>query len=213
MKKRITAMVMILSLAVGCLASCGGTVKKIEQKPDINTVRSICELATLECYYHNVAKSEKTASKGVTHIGEKDRKFWIEYDGVVKLGIDMSQVKMSVENNEITITIPEAKVLSVTINEDSYNKDSYIAEKDALNGNPITAEDATQAVNEANEEMKRTAQENSALLANAQYRAKDLIENYIQQIGKATGIEYSINWQYVDNKENADAADQNKSEK
>ena len=117
----------------------------------------------------------------------------------MKLGIDMSQVKMSVENNDITITIPEAKVLSVTVNEDSYNKDSFIAEEDAINGNKITAEDATQAVKAANEVMKQTAQENTALLTNAQSRAKDLIENYIKQIGKATGVEYTIHWEYVNN--------------
>lgn len=198
MKRRITAMALVLSMMIGCMTACGGR-KTIEEKPDITTIRSICEMATLECYYHNVATSEKARSKGFFHIGEKDRKFWIEYDGVVKLGIDMSQVKMSVENNDITITIPEAKVLSVTVNEDSYNKDSFIAEEDAINGNKITAEDATQAVKAANEVMKQTAQENTALLTNAQSRAKDLIENYIKQIGKATGVEYTIHWEYVNN--------------
>ena len=47
--------------------------------------------------------------------------------------------------------------------------------------------------------MKQTAQENTALLTNAQSRAKDLIENYIKQIGKATGVEYTIHWEYVNN--------------
>ena len=206
MKKRIIALALMLSLLIGCMTACAGNSQSIEEKPDITTIRSICEMATLECYYHNVAKSDKTASRGITHVGEKDRKFWVEYDGVVKLGIDMSKVKMTVENRDITITIPKAKVLSVTINEDSYNKDSFIAAKDGINSNKITAEDATKAVKEANEEMKETAQENTALLANAQHRAKDLIENYVQQIGKATGVEYKINWQYIDNEGNADTA-------
>ena len=41
--------------------------------PDIAQIRTICELATLECYYHNVAKSVKEKGSGLLHIGE-DRK-------------------------------------------------------------------------------------------------------------------------------------------
>ena len=31
----------------------------VVNKPALSQIRSICELATLECYYHNVKKSEK----------------------------------------------------------------------------------------------------------------------------------------------------------
>lgn len=41
-------------------------------EPDLAQIRSICDLATLECYYHNVAKSTK--EKGSDwHIWEKRR--------------------------------------------------------------------------------------------------------------------------------------------
>ncbi len=63
-------------------------------EPALSQVRSICELATLECYYHNVAKSTKTKGTGLAHVGEKERKFWIEYTGVARIGIDMSDVNM-----------------------------------------------------------------------------------------------------------------------
>lgn len=45
-------------------------------------------------------------------------------------------------------------------------------------------------------EMIKTAEENTALLVNAQERAKKMIENYIMQLGETTGTEYQITWKY-----------------
>lgn len=201
MRKNNIIRVVVLAMLISTITGCSKPIenKKSTEEPEITQIRSICELATLECYYHNVAKSVKTAGKGITHIGEKDRKFWIEYEGTVKLGIEMSKVKMAIEGDSITISIPEAKVLDVKVNEDSYNPDSYIESKDSFNSNKITADDTTKAVNDAKKEMEKSAQQNSALLMNAQDRAKELIENYINQLGEATGNKYTINWEYLDN--------------
>ena len=76
MKRRITAMALVLSMMIGCMTACGGR-KTIEEKPDITTIRSICEMATLEWYYHNVATSEKDRSKGFFHLRVQDRTSWI----------------------------------------------------------------------------------------------------------------------------------------
>lgn len=146
--------------------------------------------------FHNVAKSEKPAGTGIWHFGEKDRQFWIEYTGTVKLGIDMSKVQMKVNGTDVTVTIPEAEVQQVNVDDDSYNSDSYIFSEDGINKNEITAEDATGAVENARNEMIKTAEENTALLVNAQERAKKMIENYIMQLGETTGTEYQITWKY-----------------
>lgn len=181
------------------VSGCGKSEDKEAAKstePDIMQVRSICKLATVECYYHNVAKSEKPAGTGIWHFGEKDRQFWIEYTGTVKLGIDMSKVQMKVNGTDVTVTIPEAEVQQVNVDDDSYNSDSYIFSEDGINKNEITAEDATGAVENARNEMIKTAEENTALLVNAQERAKKMIENYIMQLGETTGTEYQITWKY-----------------
>ena len=39
----------------------------VVNKPALSQIRSICELATLECYYHNVEKSAKTKGTGLAH--------------------------------------------------------------------------------------------------------------------------------------------------
>lgn len=200
MKTKILSFTFVLAMCICFMSGCSASdsTSSQNQAPNIAQVRSICELATLECYYHNVAKSVKFKQEGITHLGEKDRTFWIEYTGTVKLGIDMSQVTMDIDNNNVTITIPEAEVLEVSVNDSSYNEDSYIMSQDGWNRNKITAEDATEAVKAAKEKMKQTAMENSSLLLNAQERAKKLIENYLVQIGDAVGVKYNIDWKYVD---------------
>ncbi len=48
--------------------------------------------------------------------------------------------------------------------------------------------------------MVLVASEDTALLASAQQRAQILIEEYIKNIGKALGKEYTIKWIYIDSK-------------
>lgn len=172
---------------------------EVVDEPDLSQIRSICELATLKCYYHNVAKSTKTKGSGLSHLGEKERTFWIEYTGVAKIGIDMSEVKMIVEGTNVTITIPNAKLINYKV--ESISEDNYIYSADSwFNKNPISGEEQTKAVDQAQEEMKSSVESNTSLLVRAQDRAKVLIENYIIRLGEASGVSYQIDWEYGDNK-------------
>ena len=75
MKKKIINLSLIGILLISLLSGCGKSEDKEEAKstePDIMQIRSICKLATVECYYHNLAKSEKSAGTGIWHLGEKD---------------------------------------------------------------------------------------------------------------------------------------------
>ncbi len=167
--------------------------------PDLSHVKSICNLATLECYYHNVAKSVKESGSGLAHQGEEDRVFWIEYTGIAKIGIDISEVKMEVDGDTIVITLPKATLISLEIQ--TPEEDNYIAEKDKSvlwYSVSITAEDQTAAISSAQEQMEETVESNTALLTNAEDRAKKLIENYITQIGNLTGSTYTIEWKYAE---------------
>ena len=212
MKKKLFLSVIICMLAVficACSAQKGSQASVAEetknpskasmepgqmQLPDISQIRSICELATLECYYHNVAISTKEKGKGLPHIGEKEREFWIEYSGVAKLGINISKVSMKMEDKQIVITVPKAELLSLS--DYSFSEDSYISEDDGLNKNPITSENQTEAVKAAQEDIKRKFAEDDAMLIRAQDRAKNLIENYIIQLGSLSKTNYQIKWVY-----------------
>ena len=165
-------------------------------EPELIQIRNICKLATIKCCYNNVAKSVKSAGTGILHLGEKERTFWIEYSGEAEIGIDMSEVKMNVIDNEVTITMPEAQILSITVNPESYTDDSYVISTDGINKNPILPEEQAAAIKSAQDDMKESVLNNKSLLISAQDRAKQLIENYINQIGEISDTTYNITWNY-----------------
>lgn len=163
--------------------------------PQIDKVKMICELATLECRYHNVAKSVKEAGTGLSHFGEKERIFWIEYTGIAEISFKIEDLKMRQDGTNITITLPEPQV-TCKIDSDSWTQDSYVISDDQwIQKNPITANDQVQAVNDAQIAMEENIRNNSSLLNTAKLQAKDLIENYIAQIGEATGVTYTVSWE------------------
>ena len=160
--------------------------------PQISKVKSICELATVECRYHNVAKSKKEAGSGVLHWGEKERTFWIEYTGIAEIGFQAKDIEMKQEGTNITIRLPKPYV-SCRVDSDSWTKDSYVISGDQwIQKNPITADDQTQAIQAAQMAMEENIRNNSSFLNTAELQAKELIENYITQIGEAAGITYTI---------------------
>lgn len=180
--------------------------------PEQSEVDAICQLATLDCYYHNVARSIKSAGTGVEHMGERDRKFWIEYDAYARVGIDVNQLQMSIneETNEITIILPKAMIVgAVNADPNSYNINSYIEEPDtstianwtvnSINKNPITSTDVTEAIAESLLELETEIMNDAALLNRARERAKDLITSYIEQLAEMSDVEYTINWVYIEN--------------
>lgn len=55
---KFTCVILITLLSINCLFGCGSQ----KQKPDFSSIKSVCELSTLKCYYHNVATYEKKCS-------------------------------------------------------------------------------------------------------------------------------------------------------
>lgn len=194
--KRIIAILLLL-VSLLSLCACGSSsVPTAPEEPQITQMRTICELATMDCYYHNVAKYyEKDAEKGILGLGKKDKKFWVEYSGEVTIGLDATLVALQVSGDQVTITIPPAKVLGAKVYSDSLTADSYIIDKDSAD---ITAEDQTKVFEHAQANMLEQASNDHLLLFNAQQRAQMLLEDYVTNIGNAVGVTYQINWIYLD---------------
>lgn len=193
--KKMIALLLALAALLGCTA-CGQKEEAPVVEPDVTEMRAICELSVMDCYYHNVAKYfEEDAQKGFLGIGKKNKHFWIEYSGIVRMGIDASKVNVEMEDTQVTITIPEAKVLKCTLDSESLSQDSYIVDKDSAK---VEAADEVLAFSEAQRQLEETAAQDKTLLANAQQRAKSLLTEYVKNIGEAVGKEYTIKWIYVD---------------
>ena len=168
--------------------------KVLDLEPEEVQIRSICQLATLECYYNNVAKGHKESGSGLVHIGEKERTFWVEYSAVVTLGVDISEVSMLIDDDVIYVYLPEAKILKpAVVNEDSYNIDSIVENLDKnLNKNEITATDITSSVNKSLEDLNKKVAGDKTLLNNARERAKTLIKSYVDKLGETSGKNYKV---------------------
>ena len=171
-------------------------------QPQEIQIRNICELATLEVYFHSVAKAVKPVATGMSGLGQEERRFWFEYSGYAKVGIDMSQVVITITDDTVTILIPHAAIIGgVNIDSSSYNFDSVIQEPDHsnfLNPNDITAYDVTQAVAEANEAVTVEISNDSSLMMRAENRAVELIRKYIEQISDYSNVDYRFEWGYID---------------
>lgn len=192
--KKIISILLVFMLAFSCMACAKTTEPKQEIVPQASQMKAICELATMKCYYHNVAKYTKEDAAGILW-WKKDRRFWIEYDGIVTMGIDASLVDIEVDNDTVTITIPPAKVLGFEVDETTLNEDSYIVDTKSAK---VKAEHQTEAFKQAHDHMKEEAEKDTLLLANAQQRAQKLLEDYVNNIGNCVEKTYNIKWIYLD---------------
>ena len=201
--KKLIAGITAAVLMLGLFGSCGktkGTAASAETdvEPQLSQMRSICELAVMECYYHNVAKYKEKDAEGVW-LWKKDKHFWVEYSGVVELGVDASQVTMVLDGDKVTVTLPEVKVLGCVVDSSSLTKDSFIISQ---NSAAITAEDEQAAFKEAQSRMEESAANDHTLLANAEERTKMLLTKYVETIGEAVGKQYVISFKRI----NADSS-------
>ncbi len=175
-----------------------------ERKLTESGIQRICELATLDCFYHNSISMYfpgDFTNPGIT--------IYAEYDGNVRIGIDGQQVSVSEPNEEniVTVTIPNAKILSKDMKEDSLG---WVGESDGLWGNipligelPIYADVSNldydkkvRVLSEAQDEMYSTASKNETLKGLALDRAKSIIEKNIVTLGESAGKHYTV--QFVD---------------
>lgn len=195
--RKTVSLILITAICFLC-AACSNADNmdnlKKEIAPQVSQMKSICELATMKCYYHNVAKYEQKDATGALW-WKKDRKFWVEYSGIVTIGIDTSLVNIEVDGENVTITIPPAKVLSCKVDEKTLTDDSFIIAKDSAK---VEAEHQTEAFKQAQEKMQEEAGSDNILLANAQQRAQKLLEDYVNNIGECAGKTYNINWVYLE---------------
>lgn len=197
MKKLSNRTLLIIILAID-IVLCGTFIftryvdKKEPSTQQISaaSVRRICELATLECYYHNV--SEWSNPGGIFQAGKK---LWLEYDGIIRVGIK-AEVKISEpdESGVITVTIPEAAILEKDLDEDSiYEIDSEAPLWGFLPyWGSVTTEERKEALAQAQVNMEESASHNQMIMSEAKERAKKIIEKNILAIGEASGTQYKV---------------------
>ena len=198
MKKQSVAAACVTALLL-LTTACGKAEEPALPLPQEEQVKTICQLAVLECEYHNLAKFEqKDASKFLWMT--KDKRFWVEYSATAVLGINADQVSMELQGDVVKVTLPKAQVLDCKVNGDSLSPDSYIVDKASA---PVTAEDEVYAFQEAQDGLQKTVEADNNMMNLAQKRAEELLRNYVNSLAKATGTEYQVEFHYIEEDETA----------
>ena len=172
-------------------SACGKKEEAPKEDLSLTQMKSICELATLKCYYHNVAKITK--EKDVLW-WDTTAELWIEYSGIVMLGVDITNLDMQVDGNQVTITMPKAKVLSCQVDQTLLDKDSYYTNREGLGAEKINADDQTEAIKTAQENMLENVESDDSLLQQVEQRAQELLEQYVKNVGNAMGKTYEVSF-------------------
>jgi len=189
----------VINLILVSLFSLTGC-KKNEDKVLADNIKKIHltgNLVTYQAYYHNVVEYDKKAGTGITHLFEEDRKLFAEYTGTIKLGINLSKVKIKTSGREVNVFIPKASVIGApNVDKDDFKEENFIESREGINKNPITADDSAAAFDKAQAEMFESASQDEELLSKARQRAKIIIEENIIQFSGLNQKDYSINWEY-----------------
>ena len=104
-----------------------------------NQLTEIRELATVTYAYTNMAQFESSSDFYGVKVPFTTKSFILTYDGTIKAGVDLDGAAVDISGTTVTVTLPEARILSQEIDEDSVE---VFDEKTSI-FNPFTVEDFT----------------------------------------------------------------------
>ena len=183
--KQLLMAAMALFIVLG-LSGCNK-----QEQPDFSGYKRIADLATIDCTFHNVAEIYNDGTDIIFGINVGYKKAWFEYDGSVKLGVDVSQVRIEGPDasNVVTIFVPEAQVLGIPQIDEASFSDIY-ADTGLLT--KIETVDQSLALQTAQSEMVSAVENNPELLDCARKRAETLLGQYVTTVGSAIGQKYEV---------------------
>lgn len=135
-------------------------------------IKDIGELATIEYLYTDAAKFEDAQKIFGQDIPFTTKSFIVKWDGIIKSGIKVDEIKVELNNNqkEIIVHIPKAEILSHEIDNESIET---LDEKEGL-FNSIKIDDVRELDAIGKESMEKRAVENG-ILEKAFENAKEII--------------------------------------
>lgn len=176
-KELLTAVVLCGIVGGICFLSGRYSAVPKEQTPELDAVvlesqlSDLSELASVSYTYTNMAQFSSSGTFYGMKVPFTTKSFILTYDGEIKAGVELSAAKVAVHEGAVTVTLPQAKILSHEIAEDSVE---IFDEKTSI-FNPFTVEDFTafQADQKAAMEEKALSR---GLLEEAQTRAEGSVQ-------------------------------------
>lgn len=160
-----------------------------EEKPTKLGFEDIGELATQAAYTTIVEDTDVSRELFGVSIPFTQSQLIYSYDVIVKAGLDFDQVKWTVNEGEIRVSMPEIRILGSELQFDSF-KTYY--EKESI-FRPVKMEENNQAIQKMVKKAENTAVENG-LLDNARENAELIIKGFIYQ--NFDSEEYQVTFAY-----------------
>lgn len=185
LKMKILLILLTLLLICGAVLAaflCGLRQASQAAEPQItgdllaSRLRSVQELVTVSYYYTNMGRFENQVDFYGWKVPFTTKSFIVSYDGVIKAGVDLSQVQVEVDEirQAVTVRLPASRILSHEIPEDSIE---VFDESDNL-FNRITIEDYTGFTLDQKKAMEQRAEDNG-LLTSADEKARAAVESLL----------------------------------
>ncbi len=166
--------------------SGGGSRENVEISAIVlqNKISAMSELAVVTYTYTELGQYESSKEFYGVKMPFTTNKFLLTFDGIIKAGIDMTEVKVDVDQDAkvVTVKLPGAEILSHEIDEDSVK---IYDEKTSI-FNPFTVEDYTSFYADQKKTVEEKARE-KGLLTEAQTQAEHAVRQLLEPVLTAAG--------------------------
>ena len=175
-KRVFAAVIVVFTLA--SLTACGGG-DSVTVDDVIWQLKNVRDWVGVEYRYKDVdtMEREKFSVAGVVNIPFTGNKAIIIYEGVMKYGIDASQIEVAMSGDTIILSIPEGKMISHEILEDSV--DVYDPGNNIFR--PFKMEDMNEFRKNAKAKMEQEAIE-KGLPNEAREKAAENLREFLQAL-------------------------------
>ncbi len=185
----ILALIAALCFGIGFLA--GGRSK--ETTPKLSAVvvehqlEQVSQLATARYRYTNMGQFEQSSDFYGMKIPFSGKHFIVSYDGSILAGVDLKQAEVKISDGKVTVTLPEAQILSHEIDEESLK----VFDETKNIFNPLTIENYNSFYTEQKKEMETKALE-SGLFSQAEEQAELVVKQIIGPVADQNEMELAI---------------------
>ena len=173
LKSGVVLVLIGVVLAAVCFGAGFFTGGRTQEEPQLSSVtveqqlQQISQLATTQYAYTNMGQFERGSDFYGVRIPFTTSRFIVSYSGVITAGVDLNQAQVEVTDEQETVTLPAAQILSHEIDPDSLE----VFDETRSIFNPITIEDYSGFQADQQGEMEEKALQ-SGLLTQAQEQAK-----------------------------------------
>ena len=177
--KKLSAVAVVVILVIGAsyfLFKTDNGKPKITNETIGVQVKELKELATIQYKYKEIASREDWNTLFNIKLPFTKSSFIVSYTGILKLGIDLSETKVDVDENSKTIkvTLPESKVLS---NELDLKSLKVYDEKNSI-FNLVKVKDYSEFTQSGKENAEKDARE-SGVFEQSKEVAKKIITDFL----------------------------------